>query len=57
MCCIIYIPYSGYYSQGSIFAGGGALCIARVIRGFKIRGPYSPVGLFFAGETQPRIMR
>ena len=31
-----------YYSRGSIFAGGGALCIARVICGFKIRGPYSP---------------
>ena len=39
---VMYIPYSGYYSRGSIFAGGGALCIARVIRGFKICGPYSP---------------
>ena len=64
--CPIYIPYSRYYSQGSIFAGGGALCIARVIRGFKICGLYSPAvfrerilfpplcfaGLFFADETQ-----
>ena len=36
------IPYSGYYSRVLIFAEGGALCIARVIRGFKICGPYSP---------------
>ena len=40
------IPYSGYYSRGSIFAGGGTLSIARVIRGFKIRGPNSPPAMF-----------
>ena len=27
------LRHSGYYSRGSIFAGGGALCIALVIRG------------------------